>query len=416
MAPVTLGSFVVADVAAVEAVVALACGLRPGPVQVDIDPSVGASSMPAVEDRAVEHTDDERALAAVVERIAAASRPVVVVGVGALRSSATVAEHLRDVGKRTGVPMLTTYRARGIVPDGVSWYAGVATGATIESPLLHDADLIIGVGLDPVELIPAAWPYAAPVVSLTPWPIDDSTFFGETTEVVGDLVELLARVVPVFRSTWPAGSGACYRQQADDELAAVVVPARRGLNPVEVVTIADELAPSGTIATVDAGAHMLVAMPLWRVEQPGELLISSGLATMGFALPAAVAAAVVRPDRRVVCFTGDGGVGMVLGELETLARRNLAVTVVVFNDSTLSLIAAKQSPSGHGGSAVVEYAPTDFAAIARGCGVPAVSVTDVETYRRALAESFDRPGPTLLDVVVDPSSYGAVLDAVRGPR
>ncbi|MFM8266916.1 MAG: thiamine pyrophosphate-binding protein [Ilumatobacteraceae bacterium] len=411
MAPVTLGSFVVTDTVAVAAVVALACGPRPGPVHVDIDPSAAMASVPAVGD-----PTDERALAAIVERIAAANRPVIVVGVGALRSAASVAERLSDLGARSAVPMLTTYRARGIVADGVSWYAGVATGATIESPLLHDADLIVGVGLDPVELIPAAWPYTAPVVSFTSWPIDDSSFFGDTLEVVGDLDDLLGRVAPEFRSTWTEGSGACYRQQADDELVAAVAPARRGLRPVEVVTIADEVAPSGTIATVDAGAHMLVAMPLWRVEQPGELLISSGLATMGFALPAAVAAAVVRPDRRVVCFTGDGGVGMVLGELETLARRNLPVTVVVFNDSTLSLIAAKQSPTGHGGAAVVEYAPTDFAAIARGCGVPAVSVTDVESYRRALAESFDRPGPTLLDVVVDPSSYGAVLDAVRGPR
>lgn len=161
---------------------------------------------------------------------------------------------------------------------------------------------------------------------------------------------------------------------------------------------------------------MLVAMPLWSVEQPGELLISSGLATMGFALPAAIAAALVHPVRRVVCFTGDGGLGMVLAELETVARLDLAITVVVFNDSTLSLIAAKQQPVGHGGDLAVKYRAVDFAAVARGCAMAAERVSDVDSYDRALRASFATSGPMLLDVAIDPSAYSAVLDAVRGAR
>jgi acetolactate synthase-1/2/3 large subunit len=161
---------------------------------------------------------------------------------------------------------------------------------------------------------------------------------------------------------------------------------------------------------------MLVAMPLWSTDGPGELLISSGLATMGFALPAAIAASLVRREHRIVCFTGDGGIGMALAELETVARLNLSITVIVFNDSTLSLIAAKQQPEGHGGEAAVRYRPVDFAAVARACGIPSERVYDVDVYERAVAASFVQPGPTLLDVAVDPSAYGAVLDAVRGAR
>jgi thiamine pyrophosphate-dependent acetolactate synthase large subunit-like protein len=107
---------------------------------------------------------------------------------------------------------------------------------------------------------------------------------------------------------------------------------------------------------------------------------------------------------------------MTLAELETLARLDLPVVVVVFNDSTLSLIAAKQSPQGHGDDDAVRYRITDFAAIARGCGMWADSVDDVETFDRVLRAALARHGPTLLDVVVDPSGYAAVLDAVRGPR
>ena len=104
---------------------------------------------------------------------------------------------------------------------------------------------------------------------------------------------------------------------------------------------------------------------------------------MGFALPAAIAAALVHPGRRVVCFTGDGGLGMVLAELETLARLQLDVLVVVFNDSTLSLIAIKQRSEGQGGTGAV-YRPTDYAAIARGCGLAAETVRDEAALKRAV--------------------------------
>ena len=90
--------------------------------------------------------------------------------------------------------------------------------------------------------------------------------------------------------------------------------------------------------------------------------------------------------------------------------------MVVFNDSTLSLIAAKQSPEVHGGDDAVRYRATDFAAIARGCGVWAESVDDVGTFDELIRTALARRGPALLDVAVDPSGYSAVLDAVRGPR
>jgi acetolactate synthase-1/2/3 large subunit len=316
------------------------------------------------------------------------------------------------------VPVLCTYKARGMVADSAPWCAGVATGATIESPLLAEADLVVGVGLDPVELIPAPWPYTAPVVLLGGWPIDDSTWFAArlAAEIVGDLVESLTTAGQLLSSEWPAHTGAEHRTRAQLEVRAAVPDLPIALVPQDVVSIARELAPPNTIATVDAGAHMLVAMPLWTVDEPCRLLISSGLATMGFALPAAIAAAEVNPDTPVICFTGDGGLSMVLGELETLARRWLHVIVVVFDDSSLSLIAAKQAPSGHGGEQAVRYLRTDYAGLAHSLGVHGIRVDDELTYRRELDDALHRSGPTLIDAVVDPSAYSAVLDAIRGPR
>ncbi|HWM18766.1 MAG TPA: thiamine pyrophosphate-binding protein [Ilumatobacteraceae bacterium] len=422
MAPATLASVAYGgepgDLPA--AIVARALGRRPGPVHVDFDPSGPSGTLtppPAGTGRAD--------IAPVRDLLRDAQRPVVIAGLGTRAHGHAVARDiaraLDDLGRRTGVPILTTYKARGIISDAAAFNAGVMTGATIESPLLDAADLVVGVGLDPVELIPAEWKYPAGVVLIGSWPVDDSTFFGSAlrSEVVGApdvLAEFVGELTEGLSTTWAADAGQQFRRAALDELAAAVPPSSHALTPLEVVRIARAASPASTIATIDAGAHMLLAVPFWEVTEPGTLLISNGLATMGFALPAAIAAALVEPDRNVVCFTGDGGLGMTLAELETLARLELPVVVVVFNDSTLSLIAAKQSPVGHGGDGAVRYRTTDFAAIARGCGVWAETVADVEAFDAMMHAALARRGPALLDVAVDPSSYPAVLDAVRGSR
>lgn len=399
---------------AVTRALAVARNGKPGPVHLDVDPAMAPSAEGVVmSGGGVEH------LSAGVRAVArGARRPLLVAGVGVVAQTpaaraATVAS-VRRLAESTGVPVLTTYRARGVVPDRAPFAAGVATGATIEAPLLSGADLIIGVGLDPVELIPAPWPYRAPVVLLGPWRVRDSTYFGAVTEVVGDLAALVDDLGSELRSDWPSGTGAGHASAARDRILAAAPPVPDGLTPQEVVLVAGELAPPGTIATVDAGAHMLVAVPLWEVTEPLELLVSSGLATMGFALPAAVAASVVHPDRPIVCLTGDGGLGIALAELETLARLRARVVVVVFDDAMLSLIAIKQKPEGQGGERAVCYSPIDFAGVAAACGVRSVRVRGVDGYRTALAEAFRRAGPTVLDVRVDPSAYGAVLAAIRG--
>jgi acetolactate synthase-1/2/3 large subunit len=116
-------------------------------------------------------------------------------------------------------------------------------------------------------------------------------------------------------------------------------------------------------------------------------------------------------DARVYCFVGDGGLNMSLGELETTARLQLPITVVVFNDNTLSLIKAKQKPHGHGGSAAVQYSRTDFAAVATGLGIRGATVNVEAELHAALAA--DDAGPQLLDVRVHADTYRHVIDVVR---
>jgi acetolactate synthase-1/2/3 large subunit len=197
-----------------------------------------------------------------------------------------------------------------------------------------------------------------------------------------------------------------------ERAAALEVPVP-GLAPHRVAQIARELTAAGSIATVDAGAHMFQTTTYWHSLEPGELLISNGLATMGFALPAAVAAQLVHPDRRVICFTGDGGLMMVASELETVARLRLPIVIVVFNDAALSLIEVKQEQKGFEGVSM-RYAGPELLTLGRAFGIRALAATDEATLHGALIAAQTAPGPTLIDARIDPSGYRRMLEIVRG--
>jgi acetolactate synthase I/II/III large subunit len=349
--------------------------------------------------------------------LASARRPVVALGVGARAYAEEVRAFLAD----SHAPVLMTYRAKGVVPESSPTAAGLLTGATTEAPILAAADLIVFIGVDTAEFFPNPWPYAAPVLSIAAWP-ETSTYVDLELELVGDLGKSLAGLAEHWSSTdwptteWPADAGNRHRDAELARLLAAGPESSSVITPQEVVTITRRVAPAGTTATVDAGAHMLPATCLWDTEAVDELLISSGLATMGYAVPAAIGASLARPGRRIIAFTGDGGLGMCLGELETIRRLDLPVTVVVFNDARLSLISIKAKPEGNGGEGAVAYAPTDFAQVAEGFGLVGRRAQTPAELEDVLQEVLTHDGPSLVDARVDPSGYGEILSVIRGRR
>ncbi len=158
---------------------------------------------------------------------------------------------------------------------------------------------------------------------------------------------------------------------------------------------------------------MLPAAMLWPVGEPNGMLVSNGLSTMGFALPAAIGSALVDRDEPVVALTGDGGLLICAGELLTAARERLRVVTVVFNDASLSLIAVKQqqrklAPAG------VSLGDVAWCALAESLGVPAHFAATEAELDAALREALARSGPSLIEARVDPPDYADVLRAIRG--
>jgi acetolactate synthase-1/2/3 large subunit len=390
------------DSPALASALALAMTRPVGPVHIDVDvDAVSAEHADSRSEPLVAEGSAEEPAAYLAKSV----RPCVLLGMGALDAVAGIRAFVRGVN----LPVLATYRAQGVIPDSWPQYAGTLTGASSEADVLGSADLIIAIGVDQVELIPNDWPFDAPVISLAGW-AERHTYFAPALELRGEIAESLAALSLPTSTGWISEVGRTRLAAIRQALLSDAGPR----SPQRIIEAARSAAPKGTIATVDAGAHMLAALAIWATDEPQELLISTGLATMGFALPAAIAAALATPEAHIVCFVGDGGLSMVEAELETVGRLGLPITVVLFNDSTLSLIAMKQRPEGHGGTDATEYARTDFAGIAVAHGIEGMTVdadVDLDRLFRARLASKD---PALIDIAVNSEDYRQIMAVTRG--
>lgn len=394
------------------AALAAALGHPRGPAHLDISGEdaaapVAASAMPPALPP-LPAAPERAALDQVRTLLAKSQYPVILAGHETRAPDAAAA--LGHLAEALGAPVMTSYKAKGVFADDHPLCAGLTTGAAAEARMLRQADLIVLFGFDPIEFIPQPWRYDAPVAALASGPLMGLPMKPAAT-AWGDLAAAgRALAATAVRSAWTPEQVHVFRETAD---AALDVPCD-GLSAAALTRAVQAAFPRGTRAAVDAGAHMFAAMAFWRAEAPHEVLKSNGLSTMGFALPAAIASALVEPDRPVVALTGDGGMSMMLAELSTLARLGLPVKVIVYNDARLSLIDVKQQrrqepPRG------TRYPHADFAAVAEGLGVKGFragpAAADLEaTLARAAAHS----GPALVDVTIDPSGYPAQLEALRG--
>jgi acetolactate synthase-1/2/3 large subunit len=230
-------------------------------------------------------------------------------------------------------------------------------------------------------------------------------------------MRLAARLLP--QSTWDFD--AVHRTMTAQHRR--ICPRSDRLSAHRVVQIAAEAAGARTRVTVDAGAHMFPATLLWPIAEPNGMLISNGLSTMGFALPAAIGAALCERegapgaihdhDAPVIALTGDGGLLMCSGELLTAVRERLRVIVIVFSDRSLSLIDIKQRRRRHPSSGVA-LGSIDWCRLAAGLGAAAHRAETEGDLERALARALAHRGPSLIEAVIDPGTYAETLHTIRG--
>ncbi len=347
-----------------------------------------------------------------------ARRPLVIAG---LECRAPDARWLRAFAEALPAPVLTTGKGKGAIPDPHPLALGAFTAGPLDEAVMRRADLIVAFGLDPVELSACAWPYAAPVLSLRRSASSDvatrapggGAIFSPAHEVVGDLSATLEELAPRLgrgetRADWDVAEVDRLRRTR----AAALEIAVAGLAPHRLVQLARELSPAGAIATVDAGAHMRSTIAYWHAVEPGECLLSSGLGATAFALPAAIAAQLAHPDRRVVCFTSGRGLLGVAAELETVVRLGLPIAIVAFEDDVGAPVEVERAKEQDVARARREG--PDLTTLARAFGLSAVAVDDEAGVERAFVTAQVAAGPTLIAARVDASAHRRTLEIVCG--
>lgn len=383
-----------------------------GPVHLDLSPATAAAeakperkAFPPITSRPAISADDP-AIKALSAQLAASRRPLIIAGFEAARDGA--GEALAALAERISAPILTTYKGKGVVPEShplALGGAGLSPKAdAILLGLVRQADLVLMVGYDPIEMRlgwmdPAT--ESATVIEMTAAPTDHAMHQATHRFVASPraAAAALALAVPERSVTWPGGEPAAAKAALVD---AFTMPS--GFGPHAIVTALQAEAGRGDIVTVDSGAHRILLSQLWKAERPLTLLQSAGFCTMAAALPLAIGAQVAAPGSRVFAVMGDGGLEMGIGELATLRDLDLPVTVLVFQDRSLALIAMKQTAAGLG-SLGVALGETDFARIAEGFGGHGVTVAAANDLRDALAATRDRRGFSLIACRFDEDAY-----------
>jgi acetolactate synthase I/II/III large subunit len=336
--------------------------------------------------------------------LAAARRPVLLAGIAALRCAA--GPDLVRLAEQAGIPVVVSPMAKGVFPEDHPYFAGVLdmAGYRVVWDLLAGADLILAAGFDPVELI-SPWSVSTPVLHLDTVPNTDQVY-ASAHELVGSVGALLGWLSAQWTGAprWDEAAVAAHR----DRLRAAWLAGRTEgrLNPSDVVTIAREAAPAGTILVTDVGSHKIMAGQAWPAVEPRSVLIPNGLSAMGFGVPAAIAARLTRPDRPVLALTGDGGFAMAATEMRIASSLGLPVTVVVFADNSLNRIELRQQSVGYPPTAT-RMDGMDLVALAEATGCDGIRADTPAALEKALAGLAARTRPLIVEARIDPAQYEA---------
>jgi acetolactate synthase-1/2/3 large subunit len=391
--------------------VSVATSEVPGPVHIGLPSNLGnmVAGENAFQHEPPQPSDpaDPQVLDRLVATFAAARRPVLALGLTTVRAG--VQALVLKIAESHGIPVVLTPMAKGILPEDHPCYAGVLFHALSDhvAETHRQADLVLGVGYDPVEFNYEDWIPDARLVHIDTKPADlDKSCHRLECDVVGSLRPALERLadLPPQENDWDLGALAERRQRMFQSLH----PHEGVFGPTAAVTILREALPPDGILTCDVGAHLHVIGQLWQTPAPGSLLMTNGWSSMGFGIPSAIAAKLCLPDRPVACAVGDGGFLMMVGEMATAKRLGVSVVFVLLTDHSLELIRIKQERKNcatygtplHGDG--YDSAHTFF-------GVPVLQAHDAASYRLALTEAFVAGGPVIVEAFVDPREYGELV-------
>ncbi len=384
---------------------------RPGPVVVDVPKDVQTESLefdawpqpatPLVANRSVCEPGQMDRL---VEMIHRSTKPVLYIGGGVIASGAD--ELLGEFARKNAIPVVSTLSGLGAFPADDPLYLGMLGmhGARHTNTIVNQADLLLAFGVRFDDRATGRVDAFCSHASIVHVDIDHSEINKikqATLSIVSDvgvvLRELISRVRSDRRSRW----------NRQIEKIKLQYPSAAGsvadfFHPHTFIKQLARLVRADTVITTDVGQHQMWIAQSFPFTKPRTLLTSGGLGTMGFGVPAAIGAALAKPDSRVVCVSGDGSLLMNIQELATLADLDLDITIIVMNNHHLGLVRQQQELFYGGRYFASRFSSkTDFITIAAGFGIAGFDLTTSSDPKQSLHRSLTGKGPCIVNIPVD---------------
>jgi len=395
---------------------------KPGPSHIELPENLASAQLapdarigplPPTGSYFPEPTDE--AIGHAARLLAESERPIILAGNGVLRRRA--AAELRALARGLHVPVAVTFMGKGAIDDR-SHLSLMAVGLQARDHVLSGfdrADLVVSVGYDLVEYAPSQWnpDRTKRIVHIDTQPAETDAAYRPEVELVGDIDGTLRRLLEAVLPRGVGGRDAAARHASREilvnadlrtallrELGAYDADEGLPIKPQRAIADLRRALGPDDIVVSDVGAHKIWVARLYQAYEPNTVIVSNGFAAMGIALPGAIAAKLVHPERRVVALCGDGGFLMNSQELETAKRIGADITVVIWRDDGYGLIDWKQR-NEFGRPFAVEFGNPDFVAYARSFGIAGHRASSAADLLPTLRRALDEPGPSLVEIPID---------------
>ena len=420
---------------------AVAVNGRPGPVLIDIPRDVQLKEieidkLPDVIDVKSQnvrfHTPIDE-YSSKIEKIASllakSKRPVLFCGGGCNTKAA--ADGIKKLTDNYKMPVVTSLMGLGCIPKSSPLFIGMVGmhGSYAANVAMHDSDLVIAAGVrfdDRATGLVSKFCPNAKIVHIDIDAAEVDKIVTSTVSIIADVESILPVIAEIITeknlSADEAWLNKIQELKSHSESDTAGRPDGETLiNPRSFISSVPELSASAgipaddLIITTDVGQHQMWAAQYYPIETPRSFLTSGSLGTMGFGLPVAIGAAIANPDKRIVCFSGDGSIMMNLQELATLAEQNLAVTVIIFENRTLGMVYQQQKYlfDKNYSASVFDYVP-DFIQLAKGFGIRAVDASENPDWYKEAFDAKAKNKPCIIRVKID--SEELVLPFVPGGK
>ncbi len=408
MRPITKESVSIVDPGTIPTVLRnafkLAQAERPGAVHVELPEDVAASETDAkVQKRGLVRrpAPDPKALIRAANLINSSENPLVILSSGANRNR--ISRQLMQFIENTGIYAVHTQMGKGVLSD-ISMYSLYAAGIHGQDYVncgIDRADLIITIGYNIVEYPPYVWNRGLDkkIINIDFVEAETDRYFNPDIEVTGDIASSLLRLGELVEVRKNGDTFRAIRQFLNRKLS-LDTRKHYPLTPQEVVYHVRSVLSHEDIVTLDNGIYKLWFSRLYRTYKPNTFLLDNALATMGAGLPAAIAAKMVCPDRKVLAVVGDGGFMMNSREIETALRCNTPLVVLILNDNAYGFIKWEQQAKGFPDFGL-DYGNPDFVKYAESYGAAGMKVGKDDSLSEALRKAFSLDTVVLVECPID---------------